>query len=215
MCFFFFLLTTFKIFSLTLLSRYLTVIFLGISVSLCCFCYAEHLKSVILCLFPNLGLFWPLFLQTFSSALVSFPWRTPMMWMLDLLILPHGYLMLCFFLLFFSVFLSLFLILAGWIISVSLTPSSLTCLFCLHSAAQFTPGVGLFVFLISDSIFFSSKIPIFLIVSVSQLRTSFYPFTSSVSASENWFHSCLKCLWYFQHLVYVGYLFSWELVTFC
>lgn len=166
-CSFFFLLTTFKIFSLTLLSRYLTIIFLGISVSLCCFCYAEHLKSVILCLFPNLGLFWPLFLQTFSSALVSFPWRTPMMWMLDLLILSHGYLMLCFFLLFFSVFLSLSLILAGWIIS----------------AAQFTPGVGLFVFLISDSIFFSSKISIFLIVSASQLRTSFYPFISSVSAS--------------------------------
>lgn len=111
---------------LTLLSRYLTVIFLGVSVSLCCFCYAEYLESVILCLFQNLGLFWPLFLQTFSSALVSFPWRTPMMWMLDLLILPHGYLMLYFFLLFFSVFLSLFLILAGWTISVSLTPSVLT-----------------------------------------------------------------------------------------
>lgn len=58
-----------------------------------------------------------------------------------------------------------------------------SCLSRLYSAAQFTPGVGLFVFLISDTIFFSSKISIFVVVSVSQLRTSVYPFTSSVSAA--------------------------------
>lgn len=67
--------------------RYLTVIF-TVFHDLCCSIIFQYLESVIFYVFFKIWNILTLFLQTFSSALVSFPWRTPMMWMLDLLILP-------------------------------------------------------------------------------------------------------------------------------
>lgn len=72
-CFFFFL-AIFKMFSLTLHSRYLIVILLGVSLSLRCFWYAELLESVNLRLSPNLGSFLAIISSDifFCTSLFSF-----------------------------------------------------------------------------------------------------------------------------------------------